>query len=101
MAIRKAIQYASPGEIILVAGKGHEEQQIFKNKVFNISDKKIIQNIKIKKEIINKKKQTYLQNRLLISKVIGKTKETNFKGLSIDTRSIKKENLFLAITGKK
>ena len=39
-----------PGEIILVAGKGHEEQQIFKNKVFNISDKKIIQNIKIKKE---------------------------------------------------
>ena len=101
LAIRKAIQYASPGEIILVAGKGHEEQQIFKNKVFNISDKKIIQNIKIKKEIINKKKQTYLQNRLLISKVIGKTKETNFKGLSIDTRSIKKENLFLAITGKK
>ena len=56
LAIRKAIQYASPGEIILVAGKGHEEQQIFKNKVFNISDKKIIQNIKIKKKTINKKK---------------------------------------------
>ena len=32
---------------------------------------------------------------------MGKTKLVNFNGLSIDTRSIKKDNLFLAIKGKK
>ena len=32
---------------------------------------------------------------------LGKNKPINFNGLSIDTRSIKKDNLFLAIRGKK
>ena len=41
-----------PGEIILVAGKGHEEIQIYKNKIYNVSDKKIIRDsCKIKKII--------------------------------------------------
>ena len=34
MAIKKAIQNANFQEIILVAGKGHEEQQIYKNKIY-------------------------------------------------------------------
>ena len=47
--------------IILVAGKGHEEKQIYKNKILNISDKKIIKKINLKHKIILKNK-TYLQN---------------------------------------
>ena len=45
-------------EIILIAGKGHEEEQIYKNKIINISDKKIVKkiNIKIKKNIKKKTK---------------------------------------------
>ena len=31
-------------EVVLIAGKGHEEQQIYKNKTINISDKEIIKN---------------------------------------------------------
>ena len=47
-------------EIILVAGKGHEEKQIYKNKILNISDKKIIKkiNLNIKLYLI-KIKTTY------------------------------------------
>ena len=63
IAIREAILTASQGEIILVAGKGHEEQQIYKTKVWNVSDKKIIQNIKLKNKIISNEKQNYLQNK--------------------------------------
>ena len=37
---------ADPNEIILVAGKGHEAQQIYKNKIISISDKKIIKKLK-------------------------------------------------------
>ena len=33
----------------MIAGKGHEEQQIYKNKILNISDKKIVK--KYKKEL--------------------------------------------------
>ena len=39
LAIKKAIKNAQPNEVILVAGKGHEDQQIYKNKILKISDK--------------------------------------------------------------
>ena len=45
LAIKKAIKNAQPNEVILVAGKGHEDQQIYKNKILKISDKKIIKRI--------------------------------------------------------
>ena len=54
-------------EIILIAGKGHEEKQIYKNKIINISDKKIIKKNKIKIKIL-KKKKNYFQNKLILKK---------------------------------
>tara|TARA_B100001057_G_scaffold13815_1_gene13137 strand:- start:20626 stop:23382 length:2757 start_codon:yes stop_codon:yes gene_type:complete len=99
-AIKKAIKNSSPNEIILVAGKGHEEQQIYKNKINYISDKKIIKKLKIKKRILNKTKQNYIQNKLIFKKMFGKNKFFNFSGLSIDSRTIKNNNLFLALKGK-
>ena len=99
LAINRAIQNADPNEIILIAGKGHEEQQIYKNKIFDISDKKIIKKIKIKN--ISKIKRNYKNNNFLLEKIIGKIKPINFNGLSIDSRLIKKDNLFVALKGKK
>ena len=101
LAIRNAIRNADPQEIILIAGKGHEQKQIYKNKILNISDKRIVKNFKLEIKKINKKKQNFNQNKLVLSHVLGKNKPINFNGLSIDTRSIKKDNLFLAIRGKK
>ena len=100
LAIKKAIQNAQQDEVILVAGKGHEEKQIYKNKILNISDKKIIKKINLKNKIISKKHQCYLQNNLILNKITKQSKFFKFNGLSIDTRTIKKENLFLAIKGK-
>ena len=101
LAVQKAIQNAHPNEIILIAGKGHEEQQIYKNKILNISDKKIIKNIHIKNKNLNKRKKNYASNRLILENILGKVKILDFNGLSIDTRSIKKDDLFLTIKGKK
>ena len=39
-------------ELFLVAGKGHETTQVYKNKILNFSDKKIIKKINYKKFII-------------------------------------------------
>ena len=88
-------------EIILVAGKGHEEIQIYKNKIYRISDKEIIKKIFVKSKKIPKKKINSLENKYILQKALGKFKSFYFSGLSIDTRTIKKDNLFLAIKGKK
>ncbi len=101
LAIKKAIQNANPQEIILIAGKGHEEQQIYSNRIFNISDKKIIKKIKPKIKNLTKKNHNYLQNKLILQKILGKKEDLNFNSISIDSRKIKKGNLFLAIKGKK
>ena len=41
LAIKKAINFAIGGDIVLIAGKGHEDYQILKNKVIKFEDKKI------------------------------------------------------------
>ena len=66
-AIKTAIQNADPNEIILVAGKGHETEQIYKNKTFKISDKKIINNSKIKK--ISNKSKNFDQNKNIFKEI--------------------------------
>ena len=98
-AIKTAIKELASNEILLVAGKGHEETQDFGNKIINFSDKKLI------KEIINKRrlsfKKNYYQN-FLLEKIFGNNnlKNINYDGVSINTKTIKKNNLFFAIRGK-
>ena len=100
LAIKTAIQNSNTDEIILIAGKGHEEQQIYKNKTLKISDKKIVKKIKFKSSKKNEKQKNYIQNKLILQNIIGKAKTINFNGLTIDTRTLKKNNLFLSIKGK-
>ena len=65
-AIKYAILGADPHETILVAGKGHETQQIFRNKVVSFSDKEIIKNIKINRSKIKKDNLNFIQNKNII-----------------------------------
>ena len=90
LAIKRAIQNAGSNEVVLVAGKGHEEKQIYKDKILNISDKKIIRNLKMKKKSLDNRKINFIHNKLILSGILGKRKSVNFNGLSIDTRLIKK-----------
>ena len=99
LAINKAIQNAEPNEIILVAGKGHEDQQIYKNKILNISDKKIVKKITLKQNI-KLRYNNLSQNKFILKEITNKNNSVNFNGVSIDTRTIKRNNLFLTIKGK-
>ena len=47
-AIKKSIVNSEPNEVILIAGKGHEDQQIYRKKIINISDKRIVKNLNLK-----------------------------------------------------
>jgi len=52
IAIKKALAEAHAGDIVLVAGKGHETYQIFKDTTIPFDDREVIRNI-LKKFILN------------------------------------------------
>ena len=99
-AIKKAIINSDQDEVVLIAGKGHEDKQIYKNRIFNISDKKIIKNLNLKIKTLPKKMKNYLQNKSILRKITKNINVGNFEGLALDSRMVKKDNLFLAIDGK-
>ena len=100
IAIKTAIINAEPNEKILIAGKGHESQQIYKKKTISISDKKIVSNFNYKSKKLSNKQLTFLQNKKIIKEIKKNTKIEDFHGLAIDSRLVKKDNLFLTIKGK-
>ena len=97
-AIENSILNADPNEIILVAGKGHEKEQIYKNKTIQISDKQIIKRLKIKNKRLSTEDQNFKQNEIIL-RDMKNIKINKFNGFSIDSRSVK-NNLFLTLKGK-
>jgi len=99
-AIAAAIVNAKPKSIVLITGKGHETVQIYKNKILNLSDKKIINKISTNKLKYNKKNYNKILNGKIIYELTRKD-NAKFEGVSIDSKQVKKGNLFIAIKGKK
>ena len=98
-AIKTAINELESNEILLVAGKGHEETQDYGNKIINFSDKNVIKEI-IKKRKLFSKKSCWTEE--IARKVFKNSnlKNANYDGVSINTKTIKKNNLFFALRGK-
>ncbi len=99
-AINEAIKNSKPDEIILIAGKGHEDIQDYGKMKIKISDFKIINRMNIKKNN-SKKNNDITENNILINQIVHKKIDKGFLGVSIDSKSVKKGNLFIAIKGKK
>jgi len=99
-AISKAIDNLNIGEILLVAGKGHETvQEIGEKKIF-FSDKKIILNaIKIKNITLSNNLKANIINELSGEKKISPA--VSLKYARINSKEIKKNDIFFAIKGKK
>ena len=99
-AITNGIKELRSNEILLVAGKGHETKQDYGNKIINFSDKKaILETVKKNKSFIKKINwSNFLIRKAFKNKNL---KNINYNGVSINTKNIKKNNLFFAIKGKK
>jgi len=98
-AISKAINDLASGDIVLVAGKGHENyQEYFKKRFF--SDKKcILKNIKYKNKNLSKNwKLNILKEKI---KKIKKSNNQNINYASINSKKIKKNYIFFGVKGKK
>ena len=99
-AIKEAIKQLKTGEILLVAGKGHEKvQEIGKKKLF-FSDKKIILDaIKIKNLNLSNNLKINILNELSGEKKISN--RISMGKARINSKEIKKNDIFFAIKGKK
>jgi murE/murF fusion protein len=98
-AIRSAIMNLSTGELLLVAGKGHEKFQDYGNKKLFFSDKEVIL-----KSIKDKNKSLSKDLKINIIKEGSKSsfaKNITTKNISINSKTIKKGDVFFAIKGKK
>ena len=98
-AVEAGVVRSKPNSIVLIAGKGHETTQTYGKKIINISDKEIVENINKKKIKFNKKNYNKIFNAKIIKKLIKKNK-VKFEGVSINSKQVKKDNLFIAINGK-
>ncbi len=98
-AIYKAIDELNSGDILLVAGKGHEKTQDYgKRKLFFSDKKEILEAIKLKNKSLSK------DLKLNIIKEVSNSKISNkliLKNISINSKLIKKNDVFFAIKGKK
>ena len=99
-AISEAIKNLNTGDILLVAGKGHEKTQDFGKKKIYFSDKKIILDcIKLKNTSLSK---TFKIN---IIKELSKTKNkiplVKADKVRINSKEVNKNDIFFAIKGKK
>jgi len=99
-AIKTAIENLNSGDILLVAGKGHEIYQEYKGKKKIFSDKKcILKEINLKnKKFFKNWKANILNEKCNLGPV---SKKLKINKASINSRNIKKNDIFLAIKGPK
>ena len=98
-AIHKAVMGLNTGEILLVAGKGHEKIQDYGGRKLFFSDRKfILESIRkknkflskdLKLNIIEEQSQSKINNKIII------------RNASINSKLIKKNDIFFAIKGKR
>ena len=100
-AITLALKNSSPKDVILIAGKGHENYQDLGKKRIFLSDKNIVKNFKPPKSSYNKNINILKFNSTILKKVLNSKKNYFFNGVSINSKKIGRKNLFIAIKGKK
>ncbi len=100
IAITQAIQNLNSGDILLVAGKGHERTQDIGIKKIFFSDRKVILNA-----IKNKNKHLSDNLKLNLFKEATKIKKLStsitLKTARINSKEVTKNDIFFAIKGKK
>ncbi len=98
IAINKCVNDLQSGEIAIIAGKGHEKTQEYKNKRYYFSDRdEILKSINIK----NKKLFSDLRLNIIQEKTKSIHKKLKFDKASINSKDIKNNDIFFAIKGKK
>ncbi len=101
-AIAAAIEIAAAGDIVLIAGKGHEDYQILGTKKISFDDRLVA------KEALELRFPDRMSPAFSTAEVLRATggslvagsRERMFYGVSTDSRCIRQGNLFIALSGE-
>ena len=97
-AIHKAIFDLNTGDILVIAGKGHEQTQDYGKFVNKFSDRlEILQNIKLKNKILSTNLKINILKEISNSPQINSNIKIN--NASINSKTINKNDIFFAIKG--
>ncbi len=106
-AILKAASIARPGDILLVAGKGHEDYQIIGRKKLPFDDRKVLKEAFEAEELTSGTnpggKIEFTLNDLqevLSGKILSGSADTAFSSICTDTRAIRPGQLFWVLRGE-
>jgi len=105
-AIKLAVSMAKEGDTVLIAGKGHEDYQIFENETIHFDDRE-----KAREAVLEREKKHVMftleeVKKSMGGKVVSKTDAAVYPtaidvcGISTDTRTIRKGDLFIALKGE-
>ena len=98
-AIHEAIMSLNTGDLLLVAGKGHEKFQDYGGKKFFFSDQKVIlKSIKLKNSSLSNNLKLNIIKEESGSKI---SKKLVIKNICINSKIIRKNDIFFAIKGKR
>jgi len=100
-AILYALENSDPHEVILIAGKGHETyQDLGKRKIF-LDDRNIVKSLKNKNIYSDRQSNDLKYNGIILKKTLKTKKNYFFNDVSINSKTTKRNNLFVAIRGKR
>lgn len=103
LAIRTAIRLAREGDIILIAGKGHEKYQEIGDRKLPFNDAEIAADALVEKGSPCRTKLDVPLDLLMVKKILCKKlancSERYFTEISTDSRTIGEDALFVAIEG--
>ncbi len=97
-AIENAIMNLKSDEVLIVAGKGHENYQEYKTKKFFSDKKHMIETINKKNNKLSKNLKLNILNEKLEKKV---DRNLTISNASINSKTIKPYDIFFGINGKK
>ncbi len=102
MAIFRAVALAKKQDIIIIAGKGHENYQILKERTIHFDDKEVA------KEAVALRKKSYVMHfsladvaRAAKAKIVRGAPDLVFTDITTDTRKITAGALFIALKGER
>ncbi|MDC3151950.1 UDP-N-acetylmuramoyl-L-alanyl-D-glutamate--2,6-diaminopimelate ligase [Candidatus Pelagibacter sp.] len=98
-AISKAVSELNSGDVLIIAGKGHENYQEYKKRSFFSDKLEIIKAIRKKNNLFSNSLKTNILNETFNNKILNK--KTLINSVSLNSKEVKKNSVFFGVKGQK
>ena len=98
-AISTAVSELNSGDILIVAGKGHENYQEYKKRLFFSDKLEIIKAIRKKNNLLSNSLKTNILTETFSNKILNK--RTLINSVSLNSKDVKKNSVFFGVKGQK